>query len=71
VDPPARLAFTFLWEPPTRDDQETLAELDFTDRGGSTEVRFEQGPFATEERLSLHDGGWSDGFEKIRRLLGA
>ena len=71
VDPPARLGFTFVWDPATEDDQETLAELDFADRDGSTEVRFEQGPFATEERRALHDGGWGDGFEKIRRLLGA
>ena len=69
VVPPARLAFTFLWDPPTTDDRETLAELDLSDRDGSTEVRFRQGPFATEERRELHDGGWSQSFAKLERLL--
>ena len=41
------------------------------ERDGSTEVRLEQGPFATEERRALHDGGWGEGFEKVRRLLEA
>jgi uncharacterized protein YndB with AHSA1/START domain len=27
-----------------------------------------QGSFATEERLALHQGGWTDGFEKLRGL---
>jgi uncharacterized protein YndB with AHSA1/START domain len=70
VDPPARLAYTFWWEDPTPDDRETLVELSFTDLGGSTEVHFTQGPFATEERRALHDGGWSDGFEELQRMTG-
>ncbi len=69
VAPPARLAFTFVWDPPTTDDRETLAELDLDDHDGSTEVRFRQGPFATEERQALHDGGWSQSFAKLERLL--
>jgi uncharacterized protein YndB with AHSA1/START domain len=71
VDPPARLAFTFVWDPPSADDRETLAELGFAARGGSTEVTLGQGPFATEERLALHESGWAQSFEKLRRLLGA
>ena len=70
VDPPARLAFTFVWDPPSPDDRETVAELDFAAREGSTEVRLGQGAFATEERLALHDGGWRQSFGKLRSLLG-
>jgi uncharacterized protein YndB with AHSA1/START domain len=69
VDPPSRLSFTFNWEPPDPDDRETLAEVRLIDKGGSTEVQFSQGRFATEERRSLHDGGWTDSFEKLERLL--
>src|SRR5215218_4725495 len=35
VDPPARLAYTFRWEPPDPDDVETLVELSFGGRGDS------------------------------------
>lgn len=69
VDPPSRLAFTFAWEPPDPDDVETLADLSFRDLGGVTEIAFRQGPFKTDERRALHQGGWSDGFDKLERLL--
>jgi uncharacterized protein YndB with AHSA1/START domain len=69
VDPPARLAFTFAWEPPDPDDVETLVTLVFSDLGGSTEVTLTQGPFTTEVRLALHRAGWTDSFDKLERLL--
>jgi uncharacterized protein YndB with AHSA1/START domain len=71
VDPPTRLAFTFVWEPADPDDVETLAGLSFVDLGGSTEVAFTQGRFRTEERRALHRDGWSDSFDKLERLLSA
>jgi uncharacterized protein YndB with AHSA1/START domain len=70
VDPPARLAFTFRWEPPDPDDRETLATLSLEERGGETEVQLIQGRFATEERLAIHEGGWTDSFERLAELLG-
>ena len=69
VAPPARLALTFVWDPPGADDRETLAELDLDDRTARREVSLEQGPFATEERRALHDGGWSQSFARLERLL--
>ena len=69
VDPPSSLAFTFNWDPPDPDDRETLAELALEDRGDQTTVSFTQGPFATEARRTLHDGGWTDSFDKLERLL--
>ena len=71
VDPPARLAYTFVWEPPDPDDVETEVGLTFRDLGGSTEVAFTQGPFKTEERRALHRDGWTDGFDKVARLIAA
>jgi uncharacterized protein YndB with AHSA1/START domain len=69
VDPPNRLAFTFVWEPADPDDVETLAALSFRDLDGSTEVRFTQGPFKTEARRALHRDGWGDSFDKLERHL--
>jgi uncharacterized protein YndB with AHSA1/START domain len=69
VDPPGRLAFTFVWENPDPDDVETVASLSFGDRGGSTEVALTQGPFKTEARRALHRDGWTDSFDKLERLI--
>jgi uncharacterized protein YndB with AHSA1/START domain len=69
VDPPNRLAFTFVWEPPDPDDVETLVELSFADRGESTEVAFAQGAFKTEPRRELHRDGWADTFDRLEQFL--
>ena len=69
VHPPARLALTFMWEPPDADDVETLADLSFGDQGERTELSLWQGVFRTEERLELHRGGWTESFDKLERYL--
>lgn len=69
VVPPARLAYTFVWDPPAPDDQETLAELSLVDERGGTELTLVQGPFPSEERRKLHQDGWSDGFDRLREVL--
>ena len=69
VEPPVRLAYTFVWEDPDPDDVETLVDLSFRDLGEATEVAFAQGPFKTEARRALHRDGWTDGFEKLEQLM--
>src|SRR5215213_1226801 len=69
VDPPHRLAFTFVWEDPDPEDVENLVELSFRDLGESTEVGLTQGPFKTEARLELHRDGWTDSLDKLERVL--
>ena len=71
VEPPARLAYTFVWEDPDPDDVENLVALSFRDLGESTEVALTQGPFKTEARRALHRGGWTDSFDKLERLISA
>jgi uncharacterized protein YndB with AHSA1/START domain len=71
VDPPKRLAYTFIWEDPDPDDQETLVTLALGELGESTRLTLDQGPFATGSRLELHHDGWSDSFERLRAVLGA
>lgn len=70
VDPPSRLVYTFVWEPPAPDDRETLVTLVLEDRGERTAVSLQHGEFATEERLELHQDGWTDSFVKLERMLG-
>ena len=71
VDAPASLSFTFAWEDPDPDDIETVVELDFDERGDSTDVQLTQGPFKTEPRRQLHRDGWTESFDKLERLLAA
>jgi uncharacterized protein YndB with AHSA1/START domain len=71
VEPPTRLAYTFRWDPPDPDDRETLVVISLRDAGDQTEVELSQGEFATRARLELHDGGWTDSFEKLEDLLGS
>jgi uncharacterized protein YndB with AHSA1/START domain len=69
VDPPSRLAYTFVWEPPDPDDRETVVTLSFRQVDRSTEVNFAQGAFATEARRALHEQGWAESFERLQELL--
>jgi uncharacterized protein YndB with AHSA1/START domain len=69
VEPPSRLALTFRWDPPDPDDRETVATLSLEDLGNETEVSLIQGKFATAERRTIHEGGWSDSFERLAELL--
>src|SRR5919202_1774467 len=59
IDPPVRVAYTFRWEDPDPDDQETVVALSLRDLGGATELSLTQGPFTVERRHALHDQGWS------------
>jgi uncharacterized protein YndB with AHSA1/START domain len=65
IDPPWRLVYTFTWEEPAPDDRETVVDLSLAGTGTGTRVVLSQGPFLTEERLTLHRNGWSDSFEKL------
>ncbi|MFH9859552.1 SRPBCC domain-containing protein [Streptomyces sp. NPDC017202] len=70
VDPPERLSYTFRWEDPDPEDQETVVTLSLRDVGGtSVELVFDQGDFATERRRALHEEGWTQGLDKLEELL--
>ena len=71
IDPPLSLAYSFRWEEPTPDDQDTVVRLtlDATEHG--TELSLWQGEFATADRLALHENGWTDSLVKLRRFVGS
>jgi uncharacterized protein YndB with AHSA1/START domain len=69
VDPPQRLAYTFEYEEPDPDDQETLVTLSFFDHPDGTRVAFDQGSFATQARYELHETGWSETFDRLAEYL--
>ena len=69
VDPPRRLVFTFEWEEPDPDDQETTVTLSFLDHDEHMTLVLDQGPFATEARRALHEAGWTESFQRLEETL--
>jgi uncharacterized protein YndB with AHSA1/START domain len=69
VDVPTRLAYTFRYEEPDPDDQETVVELWFHEEGEATRLDLDQGPFATEARRTLHEQGWTETLERLHDIL--
>ena len=66
IDPPRRLAFTWLWDDhPTRQ----LIELDFEEADGVTTVRFTHSGLWDEEAVRSHEAGWSGAFDNLERAL--
>jgi uncharacterized protein YndB with AHSA1/START domain len=66
IDPPTRLAFTWIWDNDTRG---TLIELDFEAVGGATRVRFKHSGLWTEESVRSHEGGWGRILDNLERTL--
>jgi uncharacterized protein YndB with AHSA1/START domain len=68
IEPPSRLAFTWLWDGDTR---RTLIQIDFEEADGVTTVRFTHSGLWDEEAVRSHEGGWSRMFENLERALEA
>jgi uncharacterized protein YndB with AHSA1/START domain len=66
IDPPTRLAFTWLWDGDTR---RTLIELDFEETDGVTTVRFTHSGLWDEEAVRSHEYGWSNILDNLQRTL--
>jgi uncharacterized protein YndB with AHSA1/START domain len=69
VEASRRLAFTFIYEEPDPDDQETLVTLTFEPAGAGARIILDQGPFKTPARLELHRDGWTETFERLEGSL--
>src|SRR5262245_2607874 len=69
VEAPRNLAFTFAYEEPDPDDQETLVTVTFEPAEQGTRVVVEQMPFKTEARCALHRDGWIDSLERLEQAL--
>jgi uncharacterized protein YndB with AHSA1/START domain len=68
IDPPRRLAFTWIWDWDTR---RTLIEIDFEERDGATTVRFTHSGLWDEEAVRSHEGGWGRILDNLGRELEA
>jgi uncharacterized protein YndB with AHSA1/START domain len=68
IDPPTRLAFTWIWDGSTT---RQLIELDFEEAGGVTTVRFTHRGLLNEDAIRSHDYGWNRAFDNLERTLQA
>jgi uncharacterized protein YndB with AHSA1/START domain len=68
IDPPTRLAFTWIWDGHPR---RTLIEIDFEERDGGTKVTFTHSSLWDEEAVRDHEDGWTKLFNSLERELGA
>jgi uncharacterized protein YndB with AHSA1/START domain len=66
IDPPSRLAFTWIWDGHTK---RTLIEIDFEERDGVTIVRFTQSGLWDEDAVRDHERGWRKLFDNLERVL--
>jgi uncharacterized protein YndB with AHSA1/START domain len=68
IQPPTRLAFTWIWDGDTR---RTLIEIEFEELGGSTRVRFTHSDLWDDEAVRDHERGWKGHFDNLARVLEA
>lgn len=68
VDPPTRLAFTWIWD--GEEARKTLIEIDFVEADGATTVRFTHSGLRDEESVRSHEGGWNRALDNLERTLG-
>jgi len=66
IDPPRRLAFTWIWD---GNDTRQLIEIDFEEAGGVTTVRFTHRDLWNEEAVRSHQEGWNNCFDNLERTL--
>jgi uncharacterized protein YndB with AHSA1/START domain len=69
VDPPQRLVYTFEWEEPDPDDQETQVTLSFLDHPEGTKIVVDQASFTTHARYELHEAGWTETLDRLAGYL--
>ena len=68
IEPPTRLAFTWIWDGDTR---RTLIELDFQETDGVTKVTFTHSGLWDEEAVRSHEHGWGNILDNLGRELEA
>jgi uncharacterized protein YndB with AHSA1/START domain len=69
VIPNQRLVFTYAWEQDGARGHETVCEVDLTDAGKHTHLRFTQGRFPSAAEANGHQGGWTEAFEKLAQTV--
>ena len=67
VEPPHRLAFTWVWHDDP--DRPQLIELEFSEQDGRTTVLMTNSAIPTDGRLESQERGWQFCYDNLERLL--
>jgi uncharacterized protein YndB with AHSA1/START domain len=67
VDPPRRLAFTWLWD--REPDHTELIELEFSESDGTTTVVMTNSAIPTDEGRESRERGWGLCYDNLDRVL--
>jgi uncharacterized protein YndB with AHSA1/START domain len=67
---PERLAFTWAWEDEDgKPKHETVVRVDFTEQGGKTRLRMQQGAFESATARDQHESGWGSALDCLDEYL--
>jgi uncharacterized protein YndB with AHSA1/START domain len=67
VEPPHRLAYTWVWDHEPSDPQ--LVEVEFSDQGGATKVVLTNSGLTSDKARDEHEQGWQNCFDNLERAL--
>ena len=67
IDPPRRLAFTWIWD--NEPSRQQLIEIEFEEADGVTAMTFTHSGLWSEETVRDHEDGWGTCFENLARAL--
>ena len=65
IEPPRRLAFTWIWD--NEPSREQLIEIEFDEADGRTAVSFTHSGLWDEESVRSHESGWGRAFDNLKR----
>lgn len=72
IEPPRRLAYSWIWEAPhAAAGEETEVELTFEAAPGGTRLTLEHRNFTVEAIRHRHDAGWAASFDRLSRIVSA
>jgi|GEM_PF-3660772 len=69
IEEPTLLSFTWAWEVPRPDVQETQVTLEFRRHGGATELTLTHERFRDERQRKAHAEGWTGSLNRLARKL--
>jgi uncharacterized protein YndB with AHSA1/START domain len=67
IEPPHRLAFTWVWD--VDPDNPQMIELEFSERDGATTVLMTNSGITSEKGRDEHEDGWGKCFDNLGRTL--
>jgi len=70
IEPPTRLAFTWMWEPKhTMPGIETSVLIELAAQGGGTLLTMTHSGLPSVEERDSHEHGWTGAYENLKALL--